>query len=72
MITLDITKEQGERLASLLSVLCGVAQYKAIKDPTLDHVWHKWHPISKAVAEAMGYQAYLNPNDVNHISIDVK
>tara|TARA_R110000868_G_scaffold384968_1_gene652665 strand:+ start:61 stop:297 length:237 start_codon:yes stop_codon:yes gene_type:complete len=71
MITLNITREEGERLATLLSTITGIAGGKAINNPDYDAIWHQWQPLSKKVANALGYEAYLNPNDIKNIQIDI-
>ncbi len=72
-VKVELTREQAEELSSFLSRRCGEIQAAAVspnypKDKgdqdELNAVFSETLAISKAVATAMGYEAYCDPDCV--------
>ena len=66
----ELTIEQVKDLSSLLSELVGVVQNDAVEDPRFDYLFHRWHPISKAVSRSIDFDGFLESGRVGkHLHI---
>jgi len=67
--TVTLTSEQMKDLSSLLSVICGSLQYRAIGNPKLDDEWSKWHAIKKQVNSAHGFESFMEPERIKNLEL---
>lgn len=70
MVTIQLTRDEAERLSTLLATLEGRLHWRAVQDSTgkLDRPWQFWHGIEKKVAGAFGFQAFCQPSKlVDHL-----
>ena len=76
-VTITMSREDALNLSTLLTVLAGTIQGKVLDWPAdkvslLDKLFNQWLPISKAVAEAAGFEAFSEPHRINHIKIEIE
>lgn len=62
--TVTLSRDEAEKLSSLLSQLTGKLQYRAVKDNSgsLDNHWQFWRNIEKKVANSIGFEGFAYPS----------
>ena len=67
--TITLTRDETEKLSSLLGILNGSLQYTATKDEGgwLDEHWEFWNQIQKKIADSMGFSFCVSSDETSVI-----
>jgi len=68
---ISLTRDETEKLSTLLGILNGSLQYMAVKDGSgrLDEHWEFWNEIQKKIGDSMGL-SFCVPSEETSVILD--